>query len=67
MFDYGGFKFESKQEVIEKSIRYWNPDKTRFWQKAGIEVQARAVGGVCPPAGRIRHALAGGDLRRKRG
>ncbi|MGB8312872.1 MAG: aspartate aminotransferase family protein [Aestuariivirga sp.] len=38
MFDYGGFKFESKQEVIEKSIRYWNPDKTRFWQKAGIDM-----------------------------
>jgi acetylornithine/succinyldiaminopimelate/putrescine aminotransferase len=35
MFDYGGIKYASKEEVIEKSIRFWNPDKTRFWQKAG--------------------------------
>jgi putrescine aminotransferase len=38
MFDYGGFKYASKEEVIEKSIRFWNPDKTRFWQKAGIDL-----------------------------
>ena len=38
MFDYGGFKFASKEEVIEKSIRFWNPDKTKFWQKAGIDL-----------------------------
>ena len=30
MFDYGHFRFDSKQELFEKSIRYWNPDKTRF-------------------------------------
>ena len=23
MFDYGGFKYASKEEVIEKSIRFW--------------------------------------------
>jgi putrescine aminotransferase len=38
MFDYGGFKYASKQEVIEKSIRFWNPDKTLFWQEAGIDL-----------------------------
>jgi len=38
MFDYGGFKYASKEEVIEKSIRFWNPDKTKFWQKAGIDL-----------------------------
>lgn len=38
MFDYGGFKYASKEEVIEKSIRFWNPDKTRFWQMAGIDL-----------------------------
>ena len=38
MVDYGGFKYASKEEVIEKSIRFWNPDKTRFWQKAGIDL-----------------------------
>jgi putrescine aminotransferase len=38
MFDFGGFKYASKQEVIEKSIRFWNPDKTKFWQKTGIDL-----------------------------
>ncbi len=38
MFDYGGFKYRSKEEVIEKSIRFWNPDKTKFWQQAGIDL-----------------------------
>ena len=38
MFDYGAFRFSSKAEVIEKSIKYWNPDKTKFWQKAGIDL-----------------------------
>ena len=38
MFDYGGFQFTSKAEVIEKSIKYWNPDKTKFWAKAGIDL-----------------------------
>ncbi len=38
MFDYGGFKYQSKAEVIEKSVRFWNPDKTKFWQQAGIDL-----------------------------
>ncbi len=38
MFDFGHFQFESKAEVIKKSIQYWNPDKTRFWQSAGIDL-----------------------------
>jgi acetylornithine/succinyldiaminopimelate/putrescine aminotransferase len=38
MFDFGGFKYASKEEAIEKSIRFWNPDKTKFWQKAGIDL-----------------------------
>jgi len=38
MFDYGHFKFADKQELFAKAIRYWNPDKTRFWQKAGIDL-----------------------------
>jgi putrescine aminotransferase len=28
----------SKQEIIEKSITYWNPDKTKFWQGWGIDL-----------------------------
>ena len=38
MFDFGHFQFESKDEVIEKSIQFWNPDKTKFWQSAGIDL-----------------------------
>jgi len=38
MFDYGLFGFASKAEVIEKSIRYWNPEKTMFWQKLGVDL-----------------------------
>lgn len=38
MFDYGMFKFSSKEEVFEKSQRYWNPGKTRFWRDTGIDL-----------------------------
>jgi acetylornithine/succinyldiaminopimelate/putrescine aminotransferase len=38
MYDYGLFKFESKQDLFDKAIRFWNPDKTRFWQKAEIDL-----------------------------
>ena len=38
MFDYGLFKFDSKQDLFDKAIRYWNPDKTKFWQNAGIDL-----------------------------
>jgi putrescine aminotransferase len=38
MFDYGQFKFASKQELFDKAIKYWNPDKTKFWQRAGIDL-----------------------------
>jgi putrescine aminotransferase len=38
MFDYGQFQFNSKQEVLDKATKYWNPDKTAFWQKAGIDL-----------------------------
>jgi putrescine aminotransferase len=38
MYDYGLFKFASKRELFDKAIRFWNPDKTKFWQKAGIDL-----------------------------
>lgn len=38
MFDYGVFSFASKQEALEKSEKYWNPGKTRFWQEAGVDL-----------------------------
>ena len=47
MFDYGEFKFTSKAEVIEKSIKYWNPDKTKFWAKAGIDLVIDKREGYC--------------------
>ena len=28
----------AKQEFIEKSLHYWNPGKTQFWQDAGIDL-----------------------------
>ena len=47
MFDYGHFKFESKQEIFDKSIAYWNPDKTKFWQRAGIDLVIGRREGYC--------------------
>ncbi|MCB6179311.1 aminotransferase class III-fold pyridoxal phosphate-dependent enzyme [Rhodobacter sp. Har01] len=38
MLDYGLFRYTSKEEVLEKSIRYWNPGKTRFWQETGVDL-----------------------------
>ncbi|HUR42869.1 MAG TPA: aspartate aminotransferase family protein [Aestuariivirga sp.] len=38
MYDYGHFQFDSKQDLFDTAIRYWNPDKTKFWQKAGIDL-----------------------------
>ena len=47
MFDYGLFKFASKQEVLEKSIQYWNPGKTRFWQEMGMDLVIDRREGYC--------------------
>ena len=47
MFDFGQFKFPDKQAVIDASITYWNPDKTRFWQKAGIDLVMGRREGYC--------------------
>ena len=47
MFDYGHFKFDSKQEVLDKSITYWNPDKTKFWQRAGVDLVMGRREGYC--------------------
>jgi putrescine aminotransferase len=38
MFDYRLFSFASKAEMLEKSARYWNPDKTKFWSDLGIDL-----------------------------
>jgi acetylornithine/succinyldiaminopimelate/putrescine aminotransferase len=34
MFDYA----PSKQAVLDAAVRYWNPDKTRFWQRLGVDL-----------------------------
>jgi len=47
MYDYGLFKFESKQDLFDKAIRFWNPDKTKFWQKAGIDLVIDRREGYC--------------------
>ena len=47
MFDYGHFRFESKQALFDKAIAYWNPDKTKFWQKTGIDLVIDRREGYC--------------------
>ena len=38
MYDYDFFSFESKADFLRHSETYWNPDKTRFWQDAGVDL-----------------------------
>jgi acetylornithine/succinyldiaminopimelate/putrescine aminotransferase len=38
MHDYGAFSFASKDEMLGKSKEFWNPDKTQFWQDAGVDL-----------------------------
>lgn len=38
MFNYGFFSFDSKDELLAKSIEFWNPGKTKFWLDAGIDL-----------------------------
>lgn len=38
MHDYGSFSYDSKDDFIQKSKDFWNPDKTQFWQDAGVDL-----------------------------
>lgn len=38
MHEHDAFHFDSKAEMLEKSERYWNPDKTRFWSESGVDL-----------------------------
>jgi acetylornithine/succinyldiaminopimelate/putrescine aminotransferase len=38
MHDYGFFSFASKDDFIQRSKEFWNPDKTQFWQDAGVDL-----------------------------
>lgn len=36
--DHGVFRFDSKADLRARAERFWNPDKTRFWVDAGIDL-----------------------------
>lgn len=38
MKDYGLFGYDSKEQFLEKSKQFWNPDKTQFWQDSGVDL-----------------------------
>ena len=38
MPDYGFVSYASKQDMLERSARSWNPEKTAFWQKLGVDL-----------------------------
>ncbi len=38
MYDYGFFSYNSKEDLLERSRTFWNPNKTDFWQDAGIDL-----------------------------
>ena len=38
MYDYGFFSYESKDDFLDRSRAFWNPDKTDFWQDAGVDL-----------------------------
>ena len=38
MPDYGFVFYASKHDMLERSARVWNPDKTAFWQKLGVDL-----------------------------
>ena len=47
MADQACFPQLSKQDVLDKSVQYWNPGKTRFWQDAGIDLVMGRREGYC--------------------
>ncbi|MET8249421.1 aminotransferase class III-fold pyridoxal phosphate-dependent enzyme [Streptomyces sp. NPDC005202] len=38
MYDYGFVSYESKDEFLEKSKRFWNPGKTQHWIDSGVDL-----------------------------
>jgi putrescine aminotransferase len=38
MPEHSHLHFGSKQELLEKAIKFWNPGKTRFWQQLGVDL-----------------------------
>ena len=38
MHDYELFAYDTKDEFLDKSRRFWNADKTQFWQDTGVDL-----------------------------
>jgi acetylornithine/succinyldiaminopimelate/putrescine aminotransferase len=38
MYAYGFSSYESKDDFLDRSREFWNPDKTDFWQDAGVDL-----------------------------
>lgn len=38
MFEYGLFAYTNKEALFERSARYWNPHKSRFWRSVGVDL-----------------------------
>jgi len=47
VFDYGFFRFDSKDALLKKAAEYWNPGKTKFWQDAGTPMVIDRREGYC--------------------
>ena len=47
MYEYGFFSYESKADFLRRSEEFWNPDKTRFWQDAGVDLVIDRREGYC--------------------
>jgi len=47
VFNYGFFRFDSKDALLEKAAAYWNPGKTKFWQDAGTPMVIDRRAGYC--------------------
>ena len=45
--DYGLFSFADKADFLQRSATVWNPDKTQFWQDAGVDLVIDRREGYC--------------------
>src|SRR5688572_28806773 len=47
VYEYDFFSYESKADFHRRSEQFWNPDKTRFWQEAGVDLVIDRREGYC--------------------
>src|SRR3954447_23235872 len=38
MYDFGRLHFDSKADLLARSKKFWNPDKTAFWVDSGVDL-----------------------------